>query len=460
MERFEVDYNDPESNHQPRQPLRRRLHEISTSLADFYAKRSIALSCMGSILVLWLFLLTADDKSSTSDLIEGACQGIYNNLGHPPFADILIAPSCPEDYEELSLGNWPAPNIICSNSEINASQSPRCWPIYLETQPLIYTKWKDSSICAKMISEYMNNTGPDECPPDYIRCNKICIFNGLCPITSMEFSSYPLENTTTTSSVITPFGNYLNYRREQEKMPIGGLALSFGQNTPCLDIKEYPQLDNIPAIKFQTDGCNKYGEFPGYQLLDADNAQKAFVTQPWSTRVVLLPELNEALANEKAYLSYVPRLELEDNANCTSVNFEGLIYVCKRLNTPLPSTAMFAMLILASFLGMAGVYFVNLDASERTQKIIVLTGCFLIGIFAGVGWHVISVELETLREYLTDIKMLSNLKCFVDPDPQQVITDVLSEFISREATQSKWFFMMIICLFWYCLIVASFFSTS
>ena len=459
MESFEIENNDTRNN----RLLGRSIpNERVNSLSFLFGKNIVPFGCLGSIFALWLLLLTSDGKSNNSELIEGACQGIYNNLAHPPFIDMLIATSCPEGYDALSLGNWRGQNILCSNSEINTSATLPCWPIYIDPEPLIYSKWKGSYICAKPVSEIMYSPDLDACPSGHIMCHNktICVSGDVCPITRIELSLNPLENTTTTGSVVTPFGNYLNYHKEEDKPPIGGLLLSLGQNTPCLDTNEYPLLKNSSSNKHplseHLEGCRKYGEYPGHQLVDVDAAQQAFATQPWSRRMFQLPEINEMLAGQNAYLSYVPRLELRDDFNCKSVNLESLVSMSKKLNTPIPSITINALLLFVSFIGMTVLAVKNLNSTGHTQKIILLAGCIVIGILASISWNNISSNLADIRAFATEVKVLSKYKCFLDLKPQRAIADVLAEFVLREGTCSKWFFMMVNCLFWSFAIVIGF----
>ena len=445
MERLIVEDYDAENR---RLLERNGLDESPNSFSTLLYKRKLHLICIASILVFGLLICFSPNPSTDTDHLEGASQGIYNNVAHPPFIDMMIASSCSDGYRPLSLGNWPGTNMFCYNEGKFKTNTPKCSPLIQDIPPQTYTKWKGSSICAKTASSIDNKT-TTTCPSGFIKCNKaMCVAGDTCPITNIELSSSPLENTTTTGSVITPFGNYLNYRRDQGKSPIGGLFLSFGQNTPCLDTKEYPLNNNYRVIKYPAEGCIRYGEFPGYQLVDQDTAYNAFATQTWSRLAMKLPEFNNTLASQQAYLSYVPRLELAEYSDCKSMNIKGLYDTSKRLNITLYSNGIILVLILVFFLVMLVLFFCN-ASSDKTSKIILAAGCFIIGLLAGVGWIVLSSEVRSMRASITDIKTISNLNCFVSSQPQQVVTDILTVFTSRDNIVSKWLFLLINCFVWF-----------
>ena len=405
MQRFEVEENNKHSEslveRSDWKSNQASLIDTVRYLLSLYSDREVTLCNLCgfiiTIFIFWALILVKHMAAYDSTDVDGTCRGIYSNLGYFPFTDITMARICPDWFEELSLGQWAGTKPFCYGGHTISTTTPRkhCFDWHESIDAQQYTIWKRSSICVKKVASVTNNT--KTCPSGYTRCNKdLWVYGSLWPITYFEFSSTPSDRNETTGSSKTNFGVYLNFKREKQKLPVGVLRVSIGEDSPCLSMNEYSNQIDYAAIKEKGFGCLKYGVFPNYQRLDNDSAEHMFALQPWSTKPMQLPEFNKTLAIQNAYLTYAPRLELKDDPYCKSVDLEWLVYGSGNLEASSSTTTIFLWVI---FLGLA--YIAAKVISK--QQIILLLCMGAMGIILTVGTVTVSKQSTNARSVLADV---------------------------------------------------------
>ena len=433
-----------------RSALRRICHHLGGHTNNEIRYNTVG-GYMITILLLWLIVLVKLFLSGNSELIEGACQGIYSNLKDHPFTDIVMADTCSDGYEELSLGYWPGAIAFCYDSGriiLNFDRT-KCLRVSQAVEGRQYDKWKGLSICVKRVTDIKNIAIEGTiCPLEYTECSKgACVQGNICPITSVEFSMAPMDNTTTSGSFQTPFGPYLNFKREQGKLPIGSFRLSIGEDTPCLDLKEYSKQTNYKAIKEKAYGCEEYGVLPNYKRIDLDEAISALAGQSWAAEVVKLPKFNDSLSLEKAYLTYAPRLELRDVAECRSANIEGLIAGGSNFTNSSLVTIVTLILVLIALL--FGVFKFAKAGSSSKGMLVFLRTCGIVGLIMLIAILVVSRDTRSLRADVSGVQMIQEYKCFVDPQAEKVIADFLSKHESILRIKLMWILMFTLNFIWF-----------
>lgn len=424
---------------------------VSWSVICGYLATILLMICVISLMSAW----TTDDHLE-APIIDAACQGIYNNLAPLPFTDITLASTCPEEYEELELGQWPGTDGFCyiSNTTKRADQKGNCEDYFESIPAQHYTKWKGTSICVKRASKIINDT--DSCPSNYTTCNShMCVYGSVCPITHLEFSATPFEQNETIGSANTSFGVYLNFKRDPQSTPIGLLQVSIGKDSPCLSVNEYSSQVDHATIKVKGSGCPIYGAFPGYQRLDEDTAENMFSAQPFSAEVLRLPLFRKILQNQNAYLTYVPRLELKDESDCRSLDLEALVYGSTNLYTSSVQTRIiiFDMSLLLIYMVLfVVIFYVQWKRQEaeteagKTRMIFFLICCGLAGIVITLGMVLISSKTSEARSVVDKIHDMVVKECFVQPGARKAVNDLYSINDSIPGIQTAW--VVTTCLGW------------
>lgn len=462
MERLEVEDSNHEQNGLVEQSNpQNRLDKLREKLDPYSPEQIFYFNCGGyMVCLLFLVVLVVINFTSSHNFsdLDGATQGIYSNLGNFPFTDIILASVCPGGFEELQLGQWPGTNNICHSSGSDTFKTEvkakKCFNNYYESTPAQqFTKWKGSSICVKRVKSIRNDT--KYCPSGYTKCySDLCVSGSLCPITHLEFSDIPFDQTTTTGSVKTDFDSYLNFNRDQQKPPIGVLRVSMGTDSPCLDLNEYPTQIYYPAMKEKPNGCLNYGVFPSYRRIDTDTSVDLLSVQPWSTEVMRLPLLNKTLETQSAYLTYVPRLELKNNVYCKSLDLGGLVHGSSGLDSSSWEITMSLLVLVGLVFILLRYYPMDTEKQKMTALII---GWIATGIVFAFGTMVISGMTSQTRSFLAEVQEMTNKECLLDQNVQKALTDYISINGSITSMLKAWIIGTILNLIWFVVALLTFY---
>ena len=414
-----------------------------------------------SIQSLMIIIMVKHFGGVSAGTIHGGLEGIYNSIGFPPITDVKLSLTCDTGYIPYTLGYWPGTKQFCYDRGIIATpyQSDGCPNRYLAVDRQNYTRWGAYQLCILRANAYYSNSST--CRSGYTRCYAgLCVNGTTCPVTFAEISSSPANYSDGSSSQIG-HARYFNIRRQNNTLGIGTFSFNIGQNTPCLSTKERPEQVNYPAIAERGIGCVRYEEFPNSSVIDTQNALTAFKDQPWSFLATLLPNFSDTLANQLAFLSYSPRLELKSTEFCQTLELRPIIDTDASLMDAYTLTTHFSIIItcLLALALVSGVVMFSycMCYGEGKDAGVVLLHC----LFLAIGILLISVAILAKRRNNEILRIMSMIdyqalsSCFVAPGPQKVIKDLFETASIVAHVQTLWMVSGIIA--WSILVINSVF---
>ena len=423
-------------------------HESTSSRSKF--RRVAQYLCATWILISFIqliVLLVQFRFGKSGATIDGAIDGISNNLRALPFSDIVFpnnSTNCPSDYQAASLGKWPGTESFCDDPILNSekktgSNKNKCKKKISAKGSAFYHVWKSTSACIKPVNFLNTST----CPSGYTKCTVgVCVEGTDCPITQMKVQSTP-DNATGWLNTSFPDGKYLNFRKDEGVPPIVSLELDLGSPTPCVNVNELPIQKNYEAILISGYGCSTPGQFAGATTLDEDTAYNAFKSQSWASSVLSLPRFNETLQDQKAYLMAIPRIQLKDVSGCTDFNLHTLTAGGDGLSEADSLTTILTLLSLG-FFGFAimclWVFFGHKHVLKRDWPFLLALCLFVVGlsVVAVLAPLNIKKNQESVLLYVADIERIENSQCFTETSLNAVMTQYLSGASALSRVVALW----------------------
>ena len=391
--------------------------------------------------------------------VEGGALGIYRNLGALPISDITLSGTCSAGYEAVDLGTWPGTTSFCYDNgyiETNYNAS-ECSNIYSEIASNQYSVWKNTKVCAKRITQIYNTS---TCPMGYIKCSPgVCVYGTECGITELY-----LESSMRTGSGwynLHYNGNYINYRKDEDALPIISFAIVHGQPTPCLNPHEYGEQINYEAIASKANGCGRYGSFPDISQLDTDTSQNIFSYQTWSKLPTSLPEFSSKIGAQTGYLLSIKRLDLTNLSPCLTFNLQTFLDSSKDLHSSRKVTTGFIITIIV-LLGIAAfLTCVMICPSKNDDRAFSLHHHINMQLFFAVLIGVLTIPAAAatsnldseLQEFQEDLSEVSNYKCLKANGAQLVLTDFIDTSLVATKVRGLWAIYAIVM--WCTLVILS-----
>ena len=235
-------------------------------------------------------------------------------------------------------------------------------------------------------------------------------------------------------------------------MPISTFAIVHGQPTPCLNPYEYGVQNNYAAIKSSANGCGRYGDFSGVTQLDNDLSTSIISAQSWGSYPMGLPEFSEQVGSggQQGYLMAIPRLDINNLSPCLTFNLQAFVDGADSLHSSRKVTTGFIITIIV-LLGIAtcgsGCAFASKDRDKTARIFFWVTGCiaFLIAILT-IPPAVVTANMNSdIATFQTELSSVTNSKCFVDTDAQQIFTDFVDTAAVANQVVSLWKWYTIGC---------------
>jgi len=387
-----------------------------------------------SILILFFLYsiyITLDVEKIPADAVIDYLQ---HNLNMHPITYIRTTDTdCPENFEEVVLGNWPG---VFSEGD----GKPGSGPI-----PLHF--WRDEIFCIQRLENFKYTL--DECPEGYKRCQPdLCIFESdICPITGIKFlkqlpdgvnGDKPKENYE--REMYFQQGNIAigdklySIERNVDSHPIVDIQVSF-YGPPCYALDKIPQKKTPPYRTMRAQyGCGEYGADTHTHLVDSMSEYDLYEDNTIDRQLADIPGYLETIEGEIVYLAFRPRVKLANDQICYQDDygvtkesagelFENVI----SHDVTLISLMGIQLFILAyCFVGSCCVGCGDTETKENMHEFNRLTFIFtllaefifVVALFILVGWNAQELKIAD-----TSLNNLLTQNCLQDAELSAAGTD-------------------------------------
>ena len=233
----------------------------------------------------------------------------------------------------------------------------------------------------------------------------------------------------------------MNYRKDVGVIPISTFAIVHGEPTPCLNPYEYGVQNNYPAIQSSANGCGRYGDFPGVTQLDNDLSTSIIYDQSWGYKPWYLPGFVGYIGEnqQQGYLMAIPRLEINNLSPCLTFNLQTFLDGADSLHSSRQVTTGFVITIIV-LLGIAIFPGILCGIYNGLPGVIFVFGVFglLIAILT-IPPAVVTANMNSdIATFQAELSSVTNSKCFVDTDAQQVFTDFIDTVAVADRVVPLW----------------------
>ena len=231
-------------------------------------------------------------------------------------------------------------------------------------------------------------------------------------------------------------------------IPVSTFAIVQGQPTPCVNPYEYGVQNNYGAIKSSANGCGRYGDFSGVTQLDNDLSTNIISAQSRGSYPMSLPEFSTQVERngQQGYLMAIPRLDINNLSPCLTFNLQTFLDGTDSLHSSRKVTTGFSITIIV-LLGIAIVGSILGTLNYGLEGAIWYSrggGFMLLIAILTIPPAAVTANINRdIATFQAELSSVTNSKCFVDTDAQQVFTDFVetAAVATRVVPLRKWYTM-------------------
>ena len=145
-----------------------------------------------------------------------------------------------------------------------------------------YDKWRSLTVCVERVSSFSTQA---RCPIGYKQCfTGVCVQGSECGITEIEASETQKTSDGWHSNRIGDTNMYINYRRDENKLPAVTIGADLEHPQLCLSTREIATpIAYVPvSLPENNHDCKQYGVMPATAKIDEVDAIDFFSSHKWA----------------------------------------------------------------------------------------------------------------------------------------------------------------------------------
>ena len=428
-------------------------YDTSTAVRQwlYTAPKFINLMTFTLLLVL-LGTLIGRDSLFGNDITQTITNKV-TNLYKQPINEIIITsePECPSGFEKVLLGNWAGTNQGCYDTITQWIDNKTCPKSSTTTQNISPIKpkelnvWNKNAICIQRTKTVYYLRNETECPSGLIKCSlDACIDpSEAFPIISAQVMPYDSQEELQTNEINFSEGKKLVYKRSSETQPgdfFTQVQISL-YNAPCLDPNRTPLSGTKPPYILSlapSPGCQKLGNIHHLALLETLPVKTVLEDNGVSsTKLDSVPQLNDYLEGEEAYLAVHKKYTIKGDPVCHLFDGDTITrlsyYEDKFIEHTWPVVIILLLASLGSIVTIAGEVYLRTRSKDEERIMLRLVAYLNIGLLGFIfflyivnGYIGFDAQGDIGKEFHL-LKEIRDAGCFL----QEEMGVLLEEFIKE-----------------------------